>query len=225
VPIADPQPAWRCTHRLGSWLFGQDSPARSCGPPSHRSVTRIADRSRPPPLLSQPTPARNLADVPTSQGARAEAVRYLLRDGRAERSCPAPTASGRGVPRCRTYRDRPRLTLHSGRSRPTSWEAGCVRPREPWRHATSHGRGPHSPRWVHSKSPRTSPSNASQGGIPELTEDPAPRIKHTGGPAFSRHKFGRNRVDLFRTCCRQRTKLLLRRVSCAGNGLMGGVNE
>jgi hypothetical protein len=32
-----------------------------------------------------------------------------------------------------------RNTLHSGRSRPTSWKPGYFRPREPWRHATSHG--------------------------------------------------------------------------------------
>jgi hypothetical protein len=100
---------WRCitSARLVA-LWSGLSPARSRGPPSHRSATRIAGRSRPPPLLSQPTTARNPAEVPTSQGPRAEAVRYLLRDGRAERSCPAPTVSCRGVSRCRTDRYRPR---------------------------------------------------------------------------------------------------------------------
>ena len=78
---------------------------------------------------------------------------------------------------------------------------------------------------VHPKSPSTSPSNASQGGIPELTEDPAPRIRHAGGPAFSRHKFRRNRVDLLEPVAGIAQDSFCVGVLCAGNGLMDVINE
>jgi hypothetical protein len=79
--------------------------------------------------------------------------------------------------------------------------------------------------WVHSKSlkhPRRTP--------PKVVFRKSRRILRRelstlAARRFSRHKFGRNRVDLIRTCYRHCTELLLRRVSCAGNGLMGGVNE
>jgi hypothetical protein len=85
-----------------------------------RCATRIAGRSRPP-RWSQPTTAHNPADVPTPQGARAEPVRYLIDDGRAERSCPAPTVNGPGVLRCRTASIR--SALSTKRSTTTAAEA------------------------------------------------------------------------------------------------------
>jgi hypothetical protein len=44
--------------------------------------------------------------------------------------------------------------------------------------------GPYSAAWVHSASPKPVAGKRPQSGIPELTEDPAPRIKNAGSPAF-----------------------------------------
>jgi hypothetical protein len=59
---------------------------------------------------------------------------------------------------------------------------------------------------------------------PELTEDPGPRIKHAGSPAFRRTSLAAT-VSIFLEPVAATHKTPFARVLFAGNGLMRSVNE
>jgi hypothetical protein len=83
---------------------------------------------------------------------------------------------------------------------------------------------PHSPRWVTPRAqapPRRTPPEVVFQNLwrilrRELSTLAARRFQSTSSAAT---------VSIFQNLLPQGTKLHLRRVSCAGNGLMGGVNE
>ncbi len=78
---------------------------------------------------------------------------------------------------------------------------------------------------VHPKSPSTSPSNASQGGIPELTEDPAERIRRWRPGVFEGTSSAATVSIFLEPVAGIAQDSFCVGVLCAGNGLMGVINE
>ena len=121
-------------------VWSRWSPARRHGAQSPEAATRIAGRSWPLAFLSRPTVAGDPGRVPISQGSRATAALDQCLCDLDERSCPAPTASGRDVPQCQIDLGLPHPTLHCRRWPPKSRAAGCGQLHALWPSATSHGR-------------------------------------------------------------------------------------